>query len=63
MKFHPAVLPVNDVRPCSRNSIAAKARVKNILAEAIANTFLEGIGLRNMVAANRLQDEITLLLF
>jgi hypothetical protein len=61
MEFHPAVLRVNDVRPCGCNSMAAKASVKNILAEAIAHTFSEGISLRNVVAAHRLQDEITLL--
>jgi hypothetical protein len=42
--------------------MTAKASVKNILAEAIANTFFEGIGLRNVVAAHWLQNEITLLL-
>jgi len=45
------MLPINDVRPCSCNSMADKVGGKNVLVEAIANAFFKGISLRNIVAA------------
>ena len=52
MEFSPAVVHVNDVRPCSRNSMANEVFGKNTLAEVLANAFFDGIGLRNVVAAD-----------
>ena len=56
------MLSVKDVSPCSCNPMAYEISGKGILTEAIADAFLEGICLRNAVAAHWLQDQIALLL-
>lgn len=55
------MLLVEDVRACSCNSVADEVSGKNVLVEAIAHTFFDGIFLRYVVAAHWFQDEITLL--
>jgi hypothetical protein len=62
MKFCPAVLCVKDVGSTSSNPMADEVSRKNILAEAFAHAFFDGIWLRSTVAAHWLQDKIALLL-